>query len=262
MINATLLRGKWALVTGAGDGLGFALADCLAEAGANVVLHDLDAQPEARDRIQARHAVQALTVAADLRERPTIEAMMASLIERCGGIDILVNNAVVRHFSPVEDFAPERWDEALAVNLSAPFHLTRLALPGMKQRGWGRIINMASIYSTRGVENRIDYVTTKTAIVGLTRAVAVEMARTGVTCNALGPGTLPTPAIVARIAAIAAKENQSAEEATAAYLEERQPSGRFVSLRSVGAAAVFLCSDAAADITGTMLPIDGGWSAI
>lgn len=257
-----MLQGKWALVTGAGDGLGFAVAECLAEAGANVVLHDLEKQPEAVERIRSRYSVRALAVAADLRERPAIEAMMTSLLEHCGAIDILVNNAVVRHFSPVEEFAPERWDEALAVNLSAPFHLTRLTLPGMKQRGWGRIINMASIYSTRGVENRIDYVTTKTAIVGLTRAVAVEMARTGVTCNALGPGTLPTPAIVARIAAIAAKERQTAEEATAAYLDERQPSGRFVSLRSVGATAVFLCSPAAADITGVTLPIDGGWSAI
>ena len=151
-----MLQGKWALVTGAGDGLGFAVAECLAEAGANVVLHDLEKQPEAVDRIRSRFPVQAIAVAADLRGRPAIEAMMVSLLERCGAIDILVNNAVVRHFSPVEEFAPERWDEALAVNLSAPFHLTRLALPGMKQRGWGRIINMASIYSTRGVENRID----------------------------------------------------------------------------------------------------------
>jgi 3-hydroxybutyrate dehydrogenase len=260
--NASLLQGKWALVTGAGDGLGFALAESLAEAGANVVLHDLVEPSGASERIRSRFPVQAVAVAADLRGRDAIEAMMVSLLGKCGGIDILVNNAVVRHFSPVEDFAPANWDEALAVNLSAPFHLTRLVLPGMKERGWGRIINLASIYSSRGVENRIDYVTTKTAIVGLTRAVAVEMARTGVTCNALGPGTLPTPAIVARIAAIAARERKTAEEATAAYLDERQPSGRFVSLRSVGAAAVFLCSDAAADITGTILPIDGGWSAI
>jgi 3-hydroxybutyrate dehydrogenase len=257
-----MLEGKWALVTGAGPGLGFALAESLAEAGANIFLHDLAEQPVAREALEAKFAVQAVSVAADLRERSAIEAMMADVLGSCGTLDILVNNAVVRNFAAVEDFAPEKWDEALAVNLSAPFHLTRLVLPGMKQRGWGRIINMASIYSTRAIENRIGYVTTKTALLGLTRAVAVENARTGITCNALCPGTLPTPAIEGRIAAIASNQNQSIEAATTDYLADRQPSGRFVSLQSVGAAAVFLCSPAASDITGATLPIDGGWSAI
>lgn len=257
-----MLQGKWALVTGAGAGLGFALAESLAEAGANVILHDLTEQPAACAQIEARFPVKVIGVATDLRQPAAIEAMMVPLLERCGAIDILVNNAVVRHFSAVEDFAAASWDEALAVNLSAPFHLTRMALPGMKTRGWGRIINLASIYATRGVEHRIDYVTTKTAIVGLTRAVAAETARTGVTCNALAPGTVPTPAIIARIAAVAAAAGQSVAEATADYLAERQPSGRFVALRSVGASAVFLCSDAAADISGITLPVDGGWSAV
>ena len=135
--------------------------------------------------------------------------MMAALLGRIGAVDILVNNAVVRHFSPVEHFPPERWDQALAVNLSAPFHLIRLALPGMKARQWGRIINMASIYSTRAVADRIDYVTTKTAIVGMTRAVAIETTKSGITCNALCPGTLPTPAIQGKIASIAASEGRS-----------------------------------------------------
>jgi 3-hydroxybutyrate dehydrogenase len=167
---------------------------------------------------------------------------------------------VVRHFSPVENFAPERWDEALAVNLSAPFHLIRLALPAMKQRRWGRIINMASIYSTRAVADRIDYVTTKTAIVGLTRAVAIETTRSGITCNALCPGTLPTPAIQGRIASITASESRSIEEVTDDFLATRQPTGRFIATEGVGAMAVFLCSPAAQDITGAALPIDGGWS--
>jgi 3-hydroxybutyrate dehydrogenase len=171
-----------------------------------------------------------------------------------------VNNAVVRHFAPVEHFPPERWDEALAVNLSAPFHLVRLALPAMKQRGWGRIINMASIYSTRAAENRIDYVTTKTGIVGLTRAVALETATTGITCNALCPGTLPTPAIQAKIAAAAVAEGHSVEQATSDYLATRQPSRRFVATDGVGAMVVFLSSEAAQDITGTTIPIDGGWA--
>jgi 3-hydroxybutyrate dehydrogenase len=257
-----MLKGKWALVTGAGGGLGLALAESLAGAGANIVLHDLEEPEEARDSIQSRFGVAAIGVGADLRQRSAIEAMMAGLLERCGSVDIVVNNAVVRHFAPVEQFPPERWEEALAVNLSAPFHLIRLALPGMKRSGWGRIVNMASIYSTRAVENRVDYVTTKTAVLGLTRAVAIETARTGITCNALCPGTLPTPAIEARIDAIAKGQNLSIEDATRAYLLERQPSGRFVSLQSVGGTVVFVCSPAASDITGTTLPIDGGWAAI
>ena len=255
-----MLKGKWALVTGATAGLGLAVAESLAGAGANIVLHDLNEPAQARDRLRAQFGVDAVSVAADLSQRTAIEAVMAELQVRVGAIDILVNNAVVRHFSPVENFAPERWDEALAVNLSAPFHLIRLALPAMKQRRWGRIINMASIYSTRAVADRIDYVTTKTAIVGVTRAVAIETTRSGITCNALCPGTLPTPAIQGKIAAIAAGEGRSIDETTSDYLATRQPTGRFVALEAVGAMAVFLCSPAGQDITGTTLPIDGGWS--
>jgi len=255
-----MLKGKWALVTGATAGLGLAVAESLAGAGANIVLHDLNEPAQARDRLRAQFGVDAVSVAADLSQRTAIEAVMAELQVRVGAIDILVNNAVVRHFSPVENFAPERWDEALAVNLSAPFHLIRLALPAMKQRRWGRIINMASIYSTRAVADRIDYVTTKTAIVGLTRAVAIETTKSGITCNALCPGTLPTPAIQERIASIAASESRSIEEVTDDFLATRQPTGRFIATEGVGAMAVFLCSPAAQDITGAALPIDGGWS--
>ncbi len=255
-----MLNGKWALVTGATAGLGEAVAESLAAAGANVVLHDLIEPQETKDRLSARHGVDAISVSADLTQRASIETMMNGLLGRLGAIDILVNNAVVRHFAPVEQFPPERWDEALAVNLSAPFHLIRLALPAMKQRGWGRIINMASIYSSRAIADRIDYVTTKTGLVGLTRAVALETAATGITCNALCPGTLPTPAIQAKIATTAAREGRSVEQATSDYLATRQPSRRFVATEGVGAMAVFLSSEAARDITGTMLPIDGGWS--
>ena len=255
-----MLKGKWALVTGATAGLGLAVAESLAGAGASIVLHDLNEPAEARDRLRTQFGVEAVSVAADLSKRAAIEAMMAGLLGRIGAVDILVNNAVVRHFSPVEHFPPEKWDEALAVNLSAPFHLIRLALPGMKQRKWGRIINMASFYSTRAVADRIDYVTTKTAIVGMTRAVAIETTKSGITCNALCPGTLPTPAIQGKIAGIAASEGRSIEETTGDYLATRQPTGRFVALEAVGAMAAFLCSPAAQDITGATLPIDGGWS--
>jgi 3-hydroxybutyrate dehydrogenase len=249
------LKDKWALVTGATAGLGFAVAESLAGAGANIVLHDLAEPVASRDRLRAQYGVEVISIAADLSQRAAIEAMMTDLLRLLGGVDILV-----RHFSPVENFPPEKWDEALAVNLSAPFHLIRLALPGMKTRNWGRIINMASIYSTRAVADRIDYVTTKTAIVGVTRAVAMETARTGITCNALCPGTLPTPAIQGKIADIAAGEGRSVDDTTSDYLASRQPTRRFIAMEAVGAMAAFLCSPAGQDITGAMLPIDGGWS--
>ncbi len=255
-----MLKGKWALVTGATAGLGLAVAESLAGAGANIVLHDLVEPKETRDALRSRFDVEVVSVAADLSQRSSIEAMMADLLGRLAPIDILVNNAVVRHFAPVEAFAPERWEEALAVNLSAPFHLIRLALPAMKKREWGRIINMASIYSTRAVADRIDYVTTKTAILGMTRAVAMETVASGITCNALCPGTLPTPAITQKIAGIAAAEGRSIDETTRDYLAKRQPTGRFVAMEAIGAMAVFLCSPAGQDITGASLPIDGGWS--
>jgi len=255
-----MLKGKWALVTGATAGLGLAVAESLAGAGANIVLHDLVEPKETRDRLRSRFDSEVVSVAADLSQRASIETMMADLLGRLAPIDILVNNAVVRHFAPVEQFAPEHWEEALAVNLSAPFHLIRLALPAMKKRGWGRIINMASIYSTRAVADRIDYVTTKTAILGMTRAVAIETVTSGITCNAICPGTLPTPAIQEKIAGIAAAKGQAIDAATRDYLSARQPTGRFVAMEAVGAMAVFLCGPAAQDITGATLPIDGGWS--
>jgi 3-hydroxybutyrate dehydrogenase len=254
------VKDKWALVTGATAGLGWAVAESLAGAGANIVLHDLTAPTEAADRLSARYRVSVIPAEADLSQRASIETMMTELLGRCGAIDILINNAVVRHFAAVENFCPDDWDRALAVNLSAPFHLIRLALPSMKQRNWGRIVNMASIYSTRAVEDRIDYVSTKTAILGLTRTVALETARSGITCNAVAPGTLPTPAIQGKIASMAAKAGESIESATVGYLAARQPSGRFIGMESVGALVAFLCSAAAPDITGACLPVDGGWS--
>ncbi|MCK1718068.1 SDR family oxidoreductase [Bradyrhizobium sp. 141] len=254
------MKGKWALVTGATAGLGLAVAEGLAGAGANIVLHDLAQPKQVADELRARFSVEVVAAGVDLSRREAIEAMMADLLDRCGAIDILVNNAVTRHFSAIEQFPPDRWDEALAVNLSAPFHLIRLALPAMKQRGWGRIINMGSIYSTRAVEDRIDYVTTKTAILGMTRAVAIETARSGITCNTLCPGTLPTPAILNKIATMASNSGRPVADVTSEYLGERQPTQRFIELDAVAGMVVFLCGPAANDITGASLPIDGGWS--
>ena len=255
------MKGKWALVTGATAGLGRAVAEGLAGAGANIVLHDLVAPKQAADDLRARFGLEVVAAGVDLSRRESIEAMMADLLDRCGAIDILVNNAVVRHFAAIEQFPPDRWDQALAVNLSAPFHLIRLALPAMKQRGWGRIVNMGSIYSSRATMDRIDYVTTKTAIAGMTRAVAIETARCGITCNMLCPGTLPTPAILNKIAGMAERGGRPVADVTADYLGERQPTQRFVEMDAVAALVVFLCGSAANDITGASLPVDGGWSA-
>jgi len=253
-----------ALVTGSSGGLGYAVAESLAAAGYDIVLHGIDEPDDvepARMALQARYGTTAFYCRADLSELAGVERLMTFVREACGGPDIVVNNAVVRHFAPIEQFSAADWQRSLAVNLTAPFHIIRLALPGMRAADFGRIVNMSSHYGQRGALGRVDYVTTKTGILGLTRAVALETAGTGITCNAVSPGTLPTPAILGRIDAIAAARGVSRDEATRDYMKERQPSRRFVRLEDVGATVVFLCSPAGRDITGTVIPIDGGWSA-
>ncbi len=253
-----------ALVTGSTGGLGYALAESLAAAGFDIVLHGLDddatAEP-ARAALAARHSTTIVYHRADLSDLAAIERMMAFAAATFGGPDVLINNAVVRHFAPVEQLAVADWQRSLAVNLTAPFHIIRLALPGMRARDFGRIVNMSSHYGQRGAQGRVDYAVTKSGILGLTRTVALETAGTGITCNAVSPGSLPTSAILDRIDALATARGLSREEATRDYMRERQPSGRFVQLDDVGATVAFLCSPAARDITGTVIPVDGGWSA-
>jgi 3-hydroxybutyrate dehydrogenase len=253
-----------ALVTGSTGGLGYAVAESLAAVGHDVVLHGID-DPEvvepARSALQTRHGGTVGYCRADLSRLVEVERLMSVAHETCGGPDIVVNNAVVRHFGPIERFSAADWQLSLDVNLTAPFHIIRLALPGMRAADFGRIVNMSSHYGQRGAQSRVDYVTTKTGILGLTRAVALETVGTGITCNAVSPGTLPTAAIVNRIDAIAAVRGISRDEATQDYMRERQPSRRFVRPEDVGAAVAFLCSPAARDITGAVIPIDGGWSA-
>jgi 3-hydroxybutyrate dehydrogenase len=259
------LQGKSALVTGSTDGLGLAIARGLAAQGCNIVLNGLAdaAHAEARRReIETEFGVRALFHGADLRQPAEIEAMARAAADAFGAIDILVNNAVVRHFAPVEAFPTERWDEALAVNLSAPFHLVRLLLPQMRARGYGRIVNISSIHGLIAVAERVDYVTTKAGLIGMTRAIAAETVTENITCNALCPATVPTPAIEARIVAMMEKDGISHEEATKRYLAKRQPSRRFIAPETVAGQVVFLCSDAGAGITGAVLPLDGGWSAL
>jgi 3-hydroxybutyrate dehydrogenase len=174
-------------------------------------------------------------------------------------VDILVNNAVVRHAAPIEAFSAEKWDEGLAVNLSAAFHLIRLTMPMMQAKGWGRILNVSSIYGFKGAANRVAYVTTKTALLGLTRAVALEGLAHGITCNAVCPGTTETPVHQAAIASLAAG-GMTRDEAERTFFSTKQPTGRFISADQVAALMVFLCGPDASDITGAALPVDGGWS--
>lgn len=256
-------EGRVALVTGSTGGLGFEIAAALAARGHSVMLTGLLDGAEGgaiAAGLASRHGGCVLYRRADLADPAAIEALVATTEAGLGPVSILVNNAVARHFSPVESFPADRWDLALAVNLSAPFHAIRLVLPGMRRANWGRIVNLGSIYSFRGAANRIDYVTTKTAILGLTRAVALEVAGTGISCNAICPGTLPTPEIEARIAAIAGREGKPVEAATAQYLSTRQPSGRFISMAAVAGLVAHLCGDDAADINGAALPVDAAWS--
>ena len=259
------LAGRSALVTGSTGGLGLALADGLAAAGCDVVLTGL-AEPDEAERIveevRLRHGVRALFRRADLAHPAEIEALIRHVDEEFDGIDILVNNAVVRQFGPIERMEVAGWDRSIAVNLTAAFHLVRLTLPGMRARDFGRIVNVSSIYGLIGTTDRADYVTTKTALIGLTRAVALETAESGITCNAICPGTVPTDAITAKIRGIAAERGISEPAATRDYLANRQPTRRFVATDGVVSTTVFLCGPGARDITGATLPIDGAWSAM
>ena len=254
---------KSALITGSLGGIGFATAKALAGLGCDITLNGF----AAADVIEARLGeirdlgVRARHHPADLRQPDQIAELITSTQQAQGGLDILVNNAVVRHFGAVENFATEHWDEALAVNLSAPFHTIRLALPGMKAKGWGRIINIASIYGSFATVNRIDYITTKTALIGLTRAVALETARTEITCNAICPGSVLTPAIEWRLRQEMQRDGTTFEEAEEAFLATRQPSRRFVKDENVGGLIAFLCGPHSGDISGAALPIDGAWTA-
>ena len=257
------LTNKCALITGSVQGLGLAAAHRFAAAGCHIVLNGF-AEPEviarARADLESSYGVRTLYGGADLRRPREIEEMVAAITDTLGSIDILINNAVVRHSVPVEEFPVDKWDESLAVNLSAAFHTIRLVLPEMRRKRWGRIINVSSIYGLQGTVNRIGYVTSKTGLVGLTRAVALETVKENITCNAICPGTTETPIHDATIQTTMATEGLSRADAERLFLAGKQPTGRFVAAENVAALMLFLCGPDSADITGTALPIDGGWA--
>ena len=258
-----MLKGKTALITGSLGGIGFAAAAALAAQGAHIMLNGFADADVIRDRqaeLERTHGVRAAYHPADLRHPDQIAHMVRTTAETLGGVDIVVNNAVVRSFNPIDKFVPEDWDTALAVNLSASFHTIRLGLPYMKAAGWGRIVNMASTFSMFAVTDRVDYITTKTALIGMTRAVALEVAKTNITCNAVCPGSVLTPATEGRVQAEMARDGTPREQIIN-RLTARLPAGRFIEAENVAGLIAFLCGPHGGDINGAALPIDGAWSA-
>lgn len=257
------LNGKVALVTGSTSGIGLGVATELAKRGVHIMVNGFGTSEQIA---QARAVLEAQGVktgfhGADLSKPAEIEALMQATESQLGPVDILVNNAGIQHVSPVEDFAPERWDAVIAINLTAAFHTTRLAVKGMKERGWGRIINIASAHGLVASVNKAAYVAAKHGVVGLTKVVALETAKTNVTCNAICPGWVLTPLVQAQVDARAQREGVSVDEAKIGLLSEKQPSQEFVTPEQLGGLAVFLCSEDAQQVRGVAWNMDGGWVA-
>ncbi|GLR26929.1 3-hydroxybutyrate dehydrogenase [Limnobacter litoralis] len=252
-----------ALVTGSTSGIGLGVAQRLAAQGCNIMLNGFGTAEqiaEAKKAIEA-HGVKVAYSGADLSKPDEIETMAKEAQAAFGHIDVLVNNAGIQHVSPIESFSVDKWNAVIAINLSAAFHTTRLFLPAMKERNWGRIINIASAHGLVASANKSAYVAAKHGIVGLTKVVALETAQTGVTCNAICPGWVLTPLVQAQIDKRAAAEGISVDKAKIELLAEKQPSLEFVTPEQLGGLAVFLCSDDAAQVRGAAWNMDGGWVA-
>jgi 3-hydroxybutyrate dehydrogenase len=259
-----MLQGKTALVTGSTSGIGLGLAQALAARGANVVLNGLGPANEIealRAKLAADHGVAVRYDPADMMQPPAIEAMLAKAIAEFGNVDILVNNAGIQHVAPIEEFPVDKWHAIIAINLVAAFHTTRLALPGMKRRRWGRIINIASAHALVASPFKSAYVAAKHGIAGLTKTVALETASHGITVNAICPGYVLTPLVERQIPDTARARGITEAEVVQNVLLAAQPTKQFVTVGEIAALAVFLCGAEAASITGAVLPVDGGWTA-
>ncbi|HTW72438.1 MAG TPA: 3-hydroxybutyrate dehydrogenase [Acetobacteraceae bacterium] len=258
------LKGKVALVTGSTSGIGLGIARALGAAGADLMLNgfgDPAAIEKERAGMAASFGVRVGYSPADMAKPDEIAGMVADAETAFGAVDILVNNAGIQHVASIEDFPPERWDAVIAINLSAVFHAMKAAIPGMKRRGWGRIINIASAHGLVASAQKVAYVAAKHGVVGMTKVAAIELANSGVTANAICPGWVKTPLVERQLEARAKQDSISVAHAAERFLAEKQPMLRFSTPEGIGALAVFLCSDGAATITGAPLSIDGGWVA-
>ena len=259
-----MLKGKSAVVTGSTSGIGLGIARAMAREGANIVINgfgDKAAIEAERAGIEKEFAVKAIYSPADMTKPAQIADMIKTAEQTFGRVDVLVNNAGIQHVAPIEEFPIEKWDQIIAINLSAAFHSIRAAVPGMKARRWGRIINTASAHSLVASPFKSAYVTAKHGLAGLTKTVALELATFGATANCISPGYVWTPLVEKQIPDTAKARHMTEEQVKRDVLLEAQPTKEFVTVDEVAALAVFLCSDAAAQITGANLPIDGGWTA-
>ena len=259
-----ILKGKTAVVSGSTSGIGLACARSFAGAGANIVLNGIgmagDAEKE-RSAIEKDFGVKAIYSPADMSKPMEIAEMIALAEKAFGRLEVLVNNAGVQHVSPIEDFPVDRWDAIMAINLSSAFHAIRAAVPGMKRRGWGRIITTASAHSLVASPFKSAYVAAKHGIAGLTKTVALELARSKITCNCISPGYVWTPLVEKQIPETMKARNMSKDQVIKDVLLAAQPTKEFITVEQVASLALFLCSEDAAQITGANLSIDGGWTA-
>ena len=258
-----MLVGKVAIITGSTSGIGLGIARTLADQRAAIMLNGFG-DPGQINAVQREFSDRGVKVAyspADMSKPAEVAGMIEQATRELGRVDILVNNAGIQYTAPVEEFPPEKWDAIIAINLSANFHAVRAALPQMRERNWGRIINIASTHGLVASTQKAAYVAAKHGVLGLTKVVALETATTGITCNAICPGWVLTPLVQKQIDDLAARERISKEEAKARLLGEKQPSLAFATPEQIGALVVFLCSEQAAQIRGVALPLDGGWTA-
>jgi 3-hydroxybutyrate dehydrogenase len=259
-----MTKGKTAIVTGSTSGIGLGMARALAAAGCDIMLNgfgEASAIEHERAQIAKDFGVRAAFNAADMAKPAEIVKMVQAATGELGRVDILVNNAGIQHTAPIEDFPIERWDAVIAINLSSSFHAIRAVIPQMRKRNWGRIINIASAHGLVASADKAAYVAAKHGLIGLTKVVALETATTGITCNAICPGWVLTPLVEKQINERASREKISVEQARIDLLSEKQPSHEFATPEQIGALTVFLCSEAATQICGAALPVDGGWTA-
>lgn len=259
-----MLKGKTAIVTGSTSGIGLGIAHTLAAEGVNILFNGFGDKAEIEKLVAdtaKQYGVKTAYSAADMSKPADIRAMVKQAEETLGAVDVLVNNAGIQFTAPVEEFPEEKWDAIIAINLSSAFHASKAALPGMQKRGWGRIINIASAHGLVASANKSAYVAAKHGIVGLTKVTALENARKGITANAICPGWVLTPLVQKQIDDNAAKKGIPVDQAKEELLEAKEPSLQFSTPEQIGGLVVFLCSGAAANMTGTTLSHDGGWTA-